>query len=89
MQGQENASRLLEIHWIPINSNSSIIDKSLKELDLRTKYKISVVGIHRGTKLIQNPDSGFRFRDGDIIAILGGLKGKTSFSKAFQLTHER
>ena len=85
----KNASRLLEIHWIPINSNSSIIDKSLKELDLRTKYKISVVGIHRGTKLIQNPDSGFRFRDGDIIAILGGLKGKTSFSKAFQLTHER
>ena len=70
---------LLEMSWLEITTNSSIVGKSIGELAIRSKTGVSVVGVLRDNELIPNPDAHFTFRDGDYIAIIGLPENKTSF----------
>ncbi|MFH1434717.1 MAG: TrkA family potassium uptake protein [Pseudomonadota bacterium] len=47
------------------------VDKSLIELDLRNRYDISVLAVRRGDRLITNPKSGEKLRNGDKFIIIG------------------
>ncbi|WP_038058028.1 potassium channel family protein [Thermodesulfobacterium hydrogeniphilum] len=50
---------------------SYFINKSLKDLDLRKKYKITVLAIKRGDNVIINPPAEEKFMENDVLLILG------------------
>ncbi|MDY6934425.1 MAG: cation:proton antiporter [Spirochaetota bacterium] len=61
----------LELNWIEVTKTSLLIGKSIKELEIRSRTGISIVGILRKGKLIPNPDVNFIFEENDYMAIIG------------------
>jgi K+/H+ antiporter YhaU regulatory subunit KhtT len=79
-----NASRLLEMYWYHVENDCSMIGKKIKELSLRKKLGVSVIGVYRQNELIQNPDSDFIFESDDMIALIGSKIGKDKFEELFK-----
>ena len=47
-------------------------DKTLRELDIRSKYQVNIVAIQSADGTLQTvPDPGYRFRKGDLVFTLG------------------
>jgi len=55
-----------------INSDSGLIGKTIRESGIHDKLKGLVVGIERNGKRILNPESTFKFEDGDLVWVAGG-----------------
>lgn len=72
---------LLEMDWSKITNTSILIGKSIKELEIRSKTGVSVVGILRKGTLIPNPDGNFIFKKNDYIATIGLSENKDLFEK--------
>ncbi len=87
MPEDETANRLAVCYnsgkifdYIPINDGYAFyevnilkkwIGKSLRELEIRKKYRINVVAIKRAQDLHPSPDADFKFQEGDHIIVLG------------------
>lgn len=56
-----------------VKSNPHLIGKSLDELQLRRKYNLSILAIHRGGDIIVNPHPDERIKEEDILYIVGTL----------------
>jgi CPA2 family monovalent cation:H+ antiporter-2 len=54
-----------------IGSESFVIGKSIKELEFRKVFGVTLVAILRENKLIEHPDANFRLEDQDIVYIMG------------------
>jgi len=48
---------------------------SLKELDLRNKYGLSVITIKRGKNLIVSPEPDEKIKPGDVLVVIGDAEG--------------
>jgi len=59
---------------ITVPVGSKVAGKSLRDLDLRYRYGISVIGVVRGGKMMSNPFSDFRIMDRDEMLIIGSDK---------------
>jgi monovalent cation:H+ antiporter-2, CPA2 family len=59
-----------EIVSLRVCPGSEAIDKTLKELNLRATYGVTVVAIRRQDALIPNPSAGERLATGDICVVL-------------------
>ncbi|WP_333784943.1 TrkA family potassium uptake protein [Thermocrinis sp.] len=78
------------IEEIPIGEKYSIFEikafefmqgKSLKELDLRKRFEISVLAIKRGEAMLVNPSGDERILPGDILVVLGTTAKLSELSK--------
>ena len=49
----------------------SFVGKTLKDLDMRNKFEVSVMAVKRGEELLANPGAAEVLRHGDILLILG------------------
>ena len=76
----KNTPFLLEMTWFEVARNSAISGKSIKELSIRSKTGVSIVGLLRNNEFIPNPDPGFIFETGDRIAIIGLPENKKIFN---------
>jgi CPA2 family monovalent cation:H+ antiporter-2 len=76
----KNTPFLLEMTWLEVLKNSGITGKSIKEMSIRSKTGVSVVGILRNNEFIPNPEPGFIFKTGDRIAIIGLPENKKIFN---------
>jgi len=56
---------------IVLTGDSEIAGKTLRELNLRQRYGISVIGIQRGEERVISPHSEELLKHGDIILVLG------------------
>ena len=63
-----------------IRAPRKVAGKTLKELDLRKRYGITVLAIKRGEEVIVNPSARDEIREGDILLILGSEERITSLS---------
>jgi CPA2 family monovalent cation:H+ antiporter-2 len=61
----------LDISAISIQSDSSLVKKSISELNFRKVYGVTVVAIKRQEKIIEHPDPDEVFRKDDIAYVLG------------------
>ena len=61
----------IDISALSIHGDSCLLDKSLKELNFRKVYGVTVVAIKRGEKIIEHPDPDQIFKKGDIAYVLG------------------
>ncbi|MFN4150732.1 MAG: cation:proton antiporter regulatory subunit, partial [Candidatus Sericytochromatia bacterium] len=59
---------------------NKIIGKTLGSLDLRKKYKVSVLGIKHGNKVSVNPSADDVVYKDDILIVLADSKSISSFA---------
>ncbi len=82
MADLKKAVNLLDLNWIDLNTKSPMIGKSIKQLDIRKRTGISIVGIvSSGNNINSNPDSSYRFKNGDRLAVMGNQEQLTNFQK--------
>ncbi len=80
MADLKKAVNLLDLNWIDLNTKSPMIGKSIKQLDIRKRTGISIVGIVSSNNNINsNPDSSYRFKNGDRLAVMGNQEQLTNF----------
>ncbi len=65
------AARLLDMAWVTVSEGSPLVGQSLRELDIRRRMGVSVVGVLRDGKLNANPPGSFRFAASDAVAVIG------------------
>ena len=73
------AEHSFDLQWVRLEPGNSLPGKSIGEMEIRQKTGASVVGIIRGQQLVPNPDAGFRFQDGDLVAIIGSREAHDNF----------
>jgi len=84
-QGHETLSQLqkacdlLEFSWVKLVADSPVIGRTIKELDLRTKTGISVVGVMHDGELKPNPDADYQLKAGELIAVMGNAEQLADF----------
>jgi Trk K+ transport system NAD-binding subunit len=61
--------------------SSSLVGKTLKELDLRSKYGINILGIQRRKKMLQNIQSDDVLKQGDYVYVQGNQADIDEFNK--------
>lgn len=77
----QNASRLLELTWLPVPPDSPLLGQNIQELRIRSRTGASIVGVmHQGT-LSPNPDAAYRFVAGDMMAVIGTAEQITNFQE--------
>lgn len=74
---------LLETGWYDIKQGNKFEGKSLKDLEVRKKTGISIVGLIRNGRFIPNPEPEFLFTSGDLIAIIGTIEKRLLFEEMF------
>ena len=65
------ATQLMELDWIDLPAQNSVVGKSIKDLQVRQQTGASVVGILREGQMITNPSAENQLQSGDVLAVLG------------------
>jgi CPA2 family monovalent cation:H+ antiporter-2 len=81
MSDLKKSVNFLDLNWIDLNAESPIIGKSIKELDIRKRTGISIVGIVNNSKVNSNPGSHYRFKVDDRLAVMGNQEQLANFQK--------
>jgi CPA2 family monovalent cation:H+ antiporter-2 len=80
--GQMRAAEpYFDLQWVRLQPGNRLIDRSIGEAEIRKTTGASVVGIIRDRQLVPNPDVGFRFQDGDLVAVIGSAEARDSFHR--------
>ena len=61
----------MEISSIRVHDKAPVVGKSLRELQLRTKYGVNLLAIRRGPEILSNPDGQTQILGDDILILLG------------------
>lgn len=69
----DSAAELLDIHteWLRVGSSSPLHGQSLREINLRARVGVSVVGLERAGRTTVNPAADERLEAGDRVLLLG------------------
>jgi len=73
----------LIIEWISLERSSPLVNKSIKESEIRKKTGASVVAIIRGDLTITNPSPDEILREGDTIVLVGNKQQIEKFYEVF------
>ncbi len=79
----QDATHLLELNWIQLPTGSSLIGNLMKDLAIRDRTGVSVVGVMRNGNLHSNPGANFRFASGDLLAVIGNARQLSAFQAMF------
>ncbi|MGD8371599.1 MAG: cation:proton antiporter [Syntrophobacterales bacterium] len=61
----------MEISSIQVHQKAPVAGRSLAELQLRTKYGVTLLAIRRGAEILNNPDGQTQILGDDILILLG------------------
>lgn len=73
------AEQQFDLQWVEIENDNPLINQSIAEAEIRKITGVSVVGIIRNNTLETNPDPSFRFREHDLVAIIGSAQDLHKF----------
>jgi CPA2 family monovalent cation:H+ antiporter-2 len=74
----------VEVSTIRVGGGSSIAGRSLSEIELRNRYRVTLVAIRRGLQVLANPDGRTRVLPNDILILFGSPGDIAHFSEAAQ-----
>jgi CPA2 family monovalent cation:H+ antiporter-2 len=74
------AEQQFDLQWVELEQDNPLINVSIAEAEIRKTTGVSVVGIIRNETLQPNPDPSFRFRQQDLVAIIGSAQARQRFS---------
>jgi CPA2 family monovalent cation:H+ antiporter-2 len=80
----QSAMHLLELNWISLSTGSPLISKTIKDLTIRNKTGVSVVGVMRNGNFHANPNANYRFSSGDLLAVMGDAQQFAAFQSFVQ-----
>ncbi|MFA6686891.1 MAG: cation:proton antiporter, partial [Desulfuromonas sp.] len=83
-----NARQLLELSWEKLEEDNPMVGRNLRQLDLRSKAGVSVVGVIRDGSFIPNPEPDFIFARGDYVAAIGNAAQRHLFKSLKDSTLE-
>ena len=69
-----------EVNMLWVGQNAFLTNKSIKDINLRQNYGVTLLGVRRGSEIISNPDSSFVFSAGDILLVLGKTQDIAKFT---------
>jgi CPA2 family monovalent cation:H+ antiporter-2 len=61
----------IDINMLRLRNGSSLVGKSLAEIQLRKAYSVTLLAIRRGTEILSNPGGDIRLSADDVLVILG------------------
>jgi CPA2 family monovalent cation:H+ antiporter-2 len=67
----KNIHNSIDLKWFKIEEGNNIIGKSLRDLELRKIWGVTVVSIVNGGKITNNPDIDYPFQGGDLVGVIG------------------
>ncbi len=79
----KNTPFLIETGWYEIKSGDKFDGKSLRDLEVRKKTGISIVGLVRDSRFTPNPEPDILFAPGDLVAIIGPKEKRLLFDYIF------
>jgi len=65
----------LEIASLRIDAGSSVIGKTLQQTEMRKKHGVTLLAVNRNSTIISNPSADLTFAAGDILFVVGDVKG--------------
>lgn len=68
---------------VEIRAAGAMIGKSLRELDIRAKYRCNVLGIKNGKKMNISPHADDKIGESDILVVVGLNQDLARFERAF------
>ncbi len=74
----------VEISILRVSERSPLAGKSLKEIDMRKNYGLTVLGIRRNTQIMSNPDAEVRLFPNDTLIILGSPEKIAAVASLFE-----
>lgn len=77
----QNMTRLLDVNWIDLPSQSALVGCTLSECHIRRRTGASVVGVMRNGSFTPNPPPDYRFHAGDWLAVMGNGEQLGAFEK--------
>lgn len=69
----------LEIRTWSVTENSGLSDKTIEELQFRTRYGLNILGIKGKEGVVSNPLPSHRIRAGDVLILAGTAKDYSTF----------
>lgn len=84
-EGQEEKEMFMKnlvIEWVNVDKSSPLVNRSIKDLEIRKKTGVTVVSILRENQTITNPLPEEVIKDGDTLVIVGN---KEQIEKFFQI----
>ena len=73
------AEQSFQLCWVSLSAESSLIDQTLAEVQIRQRTGASVVGVLRGDDLEVSPGPETRLAAGDLVAVLGTAEAREAF----------
>ena len=61
----------VEISTLKVAERSSLVGKSIAEVDLRKKFGVTVLAIRRNSQILSNPDGDTKLLSNDVLIVLG------------------
>jgi len=77
----QNVARLLDVTWLSLPADSSLVGCTLSECHIRSRTGASVVGVMRNGEFVPNPPVDYRFTAGDWVAVMGNSEQLEAFEK--------
>ena len=83
--GMFSRKKRTEVVEIVVSHNSSVIDKTIKSVNFRSKYDATVIAVHRNEEKLSGKIGSFEMKAGDVLLLLSGeefsprLKGTSDF----------
>ena len=74
----------IEITTFRIDQESSLVGKSLAQIDLRKKYGVTLLAIHRGTQTLSNPGGNTRLCANDLLVVIASAHNLGAISTLLQ-----
>lgn len=74
----------IEIDGYMIPEGSQIINKTIKELQIRKKTGVTVIAVRRGKEVHANPEPDFKFKKGDILLFTGARESMNNALNYFE-----
>ncbi len=71
---------ILDMSWMEVLPESYALGRTIRDMEVRTKTGVSIVGVLRKDNFIPNPGADFIFNVGDHIAVMGDCESKENFS---------
>jgi monovalent cation:H+ antiporter-2, CPA2 family len=82
-------TRQLDFSWLCLPPHSPFADRTIAELQIRSRTGASIVGLTRRGRLVPNPDGNTRLEIGDIVAVLGTPEQVNAFERTASGNAER
>lgn len=72
---------LLEISWVHITDQSPLLEKTIKQADIRSQTGASVVGVIHENQFLSSPTVDYCFKNGDMVAVIGKPDERDTFKR--------